>query len=1106
MESVSPMIRSRYFTKVDNGFQVVKAIRDLCVFAQHDLLKDPPFSRIDLVTCQNVLIYLNNAAQRRVLHNFHYALLQDGFLCLGRSESANAAGDLFCPVEKDDKVFSKRMGSATVHFSSEGTRNGLPNVNWSNKQEPVGKARAKASELDQEAERLLLHRHVPASMVVNEDLEIVRFRGATAPYLSPQSGKASLNLLKLVREDLVFELRGLLRKVKEDHVPISRSGLEIDVDGTFRNVNIEVAPMRTANGEDHYLVVFLDDGGSGLQTKPLQPADAEGDQDAKDRRVALLEREVRDVRDQMRVLLEEAEGKNEQLQTAHEEMLSSNEELQSMNEELETSKEELQSTNEELTTINDELLQRQEELKVARDYAEGIIGTISTPLVVLNSNMRVRRANAAFYKAFHTTKEETEGILLHELGNHEWDVPALRKHLMEVLHHGTEMQGFEVKHEPTGEDERTFSLSARRILHLGPKQRLLVTLEDITERRNSTEALIRLAAIVTNSSDAVLSLDLQGKVTSWNPGAERLFGWSAKEMAGQYLDRLLPADRAGEVQQLIDRVKGGERVHFFETERKHRDGHQVQVSLTVSPLRAPSGEIIGISKIERDITASKAVAASLLESERRFHLLADNMDQLAWITNAERSEYWFNGRWTDLTGVPTAELQARFKELHHPDHFERVQRSLVDTTEHAEPWECTFPLKRLDGEYRWMLARAIPQSDREGNLVHWFGTCTDITDMMKAEEALQEADHRKDVFLATLAHELRNPMAPLRSGLEVLQSIEGDETFTHTRKVMKRQVDHLARLVEDLLDLGRINTGSLRLRREPMDPKKSMQDAAEAVEPMMRAKGQHLAMKTQDHAYYINGDPVRITQVFSNLLHNASKFTHKGGHIEVGCTLGKESVEIHVNDSGVGIPVDQRDHVFEMFTQVDPEERAKAGGGLGIGLHLVKRLVEMHGGSVAVGAGKEGMGTQFTVTLPLVQAAEGAKAPAVVHVKSIHDSRVLLVDDNKDSAMMLSMLLRAKRATVEVAYSGEQGLKLGEGFAPDTIFMDIGMPGLDGYETCRRMRATEWGMHARIIALSGWGQEDDKRRSKEAGFDAHLVPPVERATLLASFQDSNSER
>ena len=1105
MESVSSTIKSRYFTKVEAGYQVIKAIRDLCVFAQHDLLKDPPFSRMDLISCQNVLIYFNNAAQRKVLHNFHYALLPDGYLALGRSESVNAAGDLFTSGVNEDKVYSKRSGKATVHFSTIGTMNGPAGQRDHEQSSHAGISRTKGNDLDMEAERLLLHRHVPASMVVDQHLDVVRFRGYTATYLAPQSGKASLNLLKLVREDLVFELRALFHKVKEDQVPVSRSGLEIEVDGMTRSVSIEIAPMRSELGAEHFLVVFLDESGIAERSRPVPISGQEGDPDIKDRRIAMLEREVREVREQMRLLLEEAEGKSEQLQTAHEEMLSSNEELQSMNEELETSKEELQSTNEELSTINDELIQRQDELRQSRDYAEGIISTISTPLVVLNSSLRVRRANAAFYKAFRTTKEATEGVLLHELGNRQWDVPKLRGELLDVLHHGSDMQALEVKHDHAGEDERIFLLSARRIVHLGPKQRILVTLEDITEERRSNNALLNLAAIVTNSSDAILSLDLKGRVLSWNPGAEQLYGWTARDMVGQSIERLLPSDRAGEVPGLLQRVGAGERVHFFETERLHRDGHRIEVSLTVSPVRSSTGEVIGISKIERDITSAKAIAASLMESERRFHLLTDNMDQLAWISNDDGSEYWFNGRWSDFTGLSKDEIALNLKSLHHPDHYERVQKIMATFAQSAEPWECTFPLKRSDGEYRWMLARALPQMDTTGKGLHWFGTCTDITDMMKAEEALQEADHRKDVFLATLAHELRNPMAPLRSGLEVLQTIKGDEVFERTRSIMKRQVDHLARLVEDLLDLGRINTGSLKLRRETMDPKKALQDAAEAIEPMMRAKSQVLTLNMPEEPFHINGDPVRITQVFSNLLHNASKFTPQGGHIELDFSVDGGSVSIHVNDSGIGIPAEQRGHVFEMFSQVDPEERAKTGGGLGIGLHLVKRLVEMHEGTVSVSDGAEGKGSRFTVALPLVKRAIASKGPSVAQHGMIKDAKVLLVDDNKDSAMMLSMLLRAKGALVEVAFSGEQGLKMGEVFLPDTVFMDIGMPGMDGFETCRRMRATTWGEAARIIALSGWGQVEDKRKSKAAGFDAHLVKPVERSTLFGAFRAAKAE-
>jgi len=1098
LESLSAANLHTYFTKVEGKYHVVKAIRDMCVFAHHDLLKDPPFSRIDLLSCQNVLIYMNNVAQQKVLRNFHYALRPGGTLALGRSESTNAAGDLFQQENKDYKLFSKRGTSTVPHITMQPTSVGLRATAANDRADRVSKGATADAELDHEAERLLLHRHVPASIVVNKDLEVVRFRGSTAPYLAPQAGRASLSLLKLVREDLVFELRGLLQKVKQDRAPITRSGLEIEVDGQMRTVSIEVAPMRVSLKEDHYLIVFLDERNNGTAPRP-KATGKKGEQDAKDRRVALLEREVRDVRDQMRVLMEEAESNMEQLQTAHEEMLSSNEELQSMNEELETSKEELQSTNEELTTINDELLERHGQLKEARDYAEGIIGTINTPLVVLNANMRVRRANAAFYSTFGTTKEETEGILIHELGNHQWDVDALRKQLFEVLSEGTEMKEFEVMHSFPRTGERIFRLNAKRIDHLGAQQRLLVTMEDITSVRGINDAFMRLAAIVTSSEDAVLSMDLDGKVVTWNKGAQQLFGWTETEMAGKTLDRLLPTDRPEEVGALLERIRQGERINHFETIRLHKDGHRVEVSLTVSPIKSEDGRIVGISKIERDITAAKALERSLQDSETRFKLLADNMDQLAWIAKPDGTNFWFNTRWEEFTGWPLERIQHHTKELHHPEHYERVRQSLQQQITKGETWECTFPLKGKDGVYRWFLARAIPQKDDAGHIVQWFGTGTDITEMMRAEEALQLADRRKDEFLATLAHELRNPMAPLRSGLEILQTIDGDETFTHTRTVMQRQVDHLARLVEDLLDLGRINTGSLKLRREHMDPAKAMQDAAEAIEPLVRAKAQQLTL-LKDHApFFIHGDPVRITQVFSNLLHNASKFTPNGGRIEVGCTMGNDTVQIHVTDSGIGIPAEQREHVFDMFSQVDPEERAKAGGGLGIGLHLVKRLVEMHGGRIVVADGAGGIGTRFTITLPLVHEAAAKKTPAPA-TRSIADSRVLLVDDNKDSALMLSMLLRAKGAAVEVAYSGEEGLKLGEFFLPDTIFMDIGMPGMDGYEACRRMRATDWGATARIIALSGWGQEEDKLRSKEAGFDTHLVKPVERVTLLEAFQ------
>ncbi len=728
--------------------------------------------------------------------------------------------------------------------------------------------------------------------------------------------------------------------------------------------------------------------------------------------------------------------------------------------------------------------------------ATAVLDLINVPLVVLGAGLKILHANPAFLRAFSTEGAGVKGRPLLALGR--WHGLGMSDALERVLSEDEPLHGLDIYQVCTTAGQRLFHVSA---VPLEGTRNMLVTLEDITERQNALDTF-QLAAIVANSSDAILSLDLAGRVTSWNGGAERLFGWTEAEMRGHTLDRLMPPEHEGEVERLIGRVRQGEHIHFYETRRMHKDGRVLDVSLTVSPMLAANGEVVGISKIERDISAIRQTEASLKESRQRFAMLADNMDQLAWIANADSTQYWTNHRWTEFTGIPSSDLTFRRKEIHHPDHYERVSRQIAAFTAKREPWESTFPLRRHDGVYRWMLARAMPALDPDGKDFHWFGTCTDITDMMKAEEALLEADRKKDEFLATLAHELRNPMAPLRTGLDLLQTMPGDADFVHTRKVMKRQVDHLARLVEDLLELSRINTGSFKLHPVPMDPVESMHEAMETTEPLIRAKRQELVVRRSPASAFINGDPIRITQVFSNLLHNASKFTPKGGMLTTSWEVDDKWIIFNVMDNGVGIPESERQHVFDMFAQIGQEEKAKAGGGLGIGLHLVKRLVGMHGGEVAVKSGEFGVGSIFSVKLPVISAKPKPVDRTVQTGSAIKGKRILLVDDNKDSAVMLSMLLKGKGAEVEVAYSGEQGMKMGDVFRPAIVLMDIGMPGMDGYQACKAMRLTDWGANIRLVALSGWGQAGDKARSKEAGFDDHLVKPVGREVLFKTLEGS----
>lgn len=779
--------------------------------------------------------------------------------------------------------------------------------------------------------------------------------------------------------------------------------------------------------------------------------------DAKDRRIALLEDEVRELRATLDRLSAETDKKTEDLLSANEAVLSSNE---------------------------------------SRDYAERILGTMDLPLLILNANMRVRMANDAFYRTFFTTADATEGVLIHELGNHQWDVHALRDQLMRVLVHGTPFHELEVKHASAEIGERTFVLGAKRIDHDGMPHRILVTLRDITERRKVETDLSRLAAIVTSSADAIMSMELNGNVLTWNDGAERLFGYSAEAVIGSSLALLLPDDRRAEGARLLERVRSGESISNYETVRVHKDGHHVPVVLTMSPVWGADGTMIGISKNARDVSVLKRTEHSLLETEERFRLLADNMDQLAWISKPQGGSTWFNKRMLDYFGLDGDEIRARGRELHHPDFYEQVSDGLRISAAAGEPWEGVFPLKGRDGTFRWFLSRTTPLKDRDGTVLQWFGTSTDITDRMEAEEALRDADRRKDEFLATLAHELRNPLAPLRSGVEILSSLSDDPAVLKTREIMTRQVDQLVRLVDDLMDVSRITSGRLVLTKGPMDLREAAQTAVEALRPEFVAKGQQLVEQLPDEPLIINGDAARITQVLTNLLHNASKFSGDGSTIDLHMRAVNGFAEATVHDNGIGIQPSMHERVFDMFAQVDAEERAKLRGGLGIGLHIVKRITLMHGGDIRVSSAGRSQGTTFTLQLPLLDADVPTTDAELVPELNTDELKVLVIDDNNDSALMLSLLLDALNCDTRVAHSSDEALSLGKAFQPALIFCDIGMPFVDGYETCRRLRQTDWGKRARIMALTGWGQESDRKRSEDAGFDAHLVKPVDRKTLV----------
>ena len=507
-----------------------------------------------------------------------------------------------------------------------------------------------------------------------------------------------------------------------------------------------------------------------------------------------------------------------------------------------------------------------------------------------------------------------------------------------------------------------------------------------------------------------------------------------------------------------------------------------------------------------DITNRKRAEAALRDSEERFRCIANVAPSMLWSATANGETTWLSERWSDYTG--------------QPDHVGREQRNATihpaDREVTAEAWkralrgeafETELRLRRKDGEYRWFLVRANP-TYAKGKITGWYGSTTDIHDHKMAEAALREMDRRKDEFLATLAHELRNPLAPLRNCLHILRVSDeseggaGQVDVERLHGVMERQVGHLVRLVDDLMEVSRITRGMVPLHVQTVTIQEVVDRAVETSRPLLDAAHHSLVLHLPPTPLALCADPVRLAQVLSNLLNNAAKYTEPGGRIELGAHREGEDVVIVVRDNGLGIATDQIDRVFDLFSQAE-HSLGRSAGGLGIGLTLVRSLVELHHGTVIARSGGLGQGSEFEVRLPIHDGEATAEDDDTLEGMASPPMRlrVLVVDDNREHTDSLALYLRMKGHAVRTAYDAASALTWSAGFSPDAVLLDIGMPDVDGLEVCRRLRAGEGGDRLVIVAVTGYGQAEDRRRSDEAGFDAHLVKPVD-PTSLPTLLDS----
>jgi len=728
-------------------------------------------------------------------------------------------------------------------------------------------------------------------------------------------------------------------------------------------------------------------------------------------------------------------------------------------------------------------------------------------------------ANAALLKMWQTTLGAIAGRKFAELGHAGGFADEFQRQVQEVINSGHVLNN-EIPFVNLQGEEGYYEYSL--IPEFGEDQRVTMVIgwaRAVTELKKADEAMRRLAAIVESSEDAIIGKDLDGRVTSWNEGATRLFGYTAREMINRPLLVLIPPDRQGEEPNILERVRRGERIEHYETVRVRKDGTQVPVSLTVSPIKTEMGTIVGVSNITRDISdrrrseaeltrtrqASETAERALAESAERFRLLAEVVSLQVWTAQPNGELDWANLECINyLKGDLERDILGNaWAQFVHPDDLPHALERWTECLATGARYEVEFRLKRHDGMYRWFLVRAQAMRDEKGTIVHWFGTNTDTHDLKTAQREAMKANRAKDAFLAVLSHELRTPLTPvLMSAASLRDDARLPEDARKQLGMMERNIALEARLIDDLLDLTRIGRGQIQLLAQPCDAHSLIGLALEIVRDDAIEKEIRMERDFAARHSGLVADPARFQQVIWNLLRNAVKFTPRGGRIFIRTAdeageHGAGLLHIEVTDSGIGIEQESLGKIFKPFEQLNHRM-----GGLGLGLAISRAIVDAHGGTISAHSDGLNRGTTFVVDLPgATEPPEGvadgpnaypesftARGTPERAVQAHAALRLLLVEDHESTLRVLSRLLMKEGHHVVTVTTIAEALAAAEMNAFDLVISDLGLPDGTGTELMGRLRASH-GLKG--IALSGYGMEEDVARSHEAGFITHLTKPVD---------------
>lgn len=952
----------RFFTKVDDTFQVNKQIRELCVFALHNFLKDPPFGKMDLISCRNVLIYMQPYLQKKALTTFHYSLRKKGYLLLGKSESTSSVPELFSPSMKKVNIFTRKdRPGKFMQVTSRKSEENFREHNDSSKTKKGG------TDFQKTADDVILSKYTPAGVVVDQHMDIVHFRGSTVNYLEQQPGKPSHNLLKMARNGLALELRTLIHNAKKGGEPVVKENIPIQVNKGRRNISIEAIPLPDL-AEPHYLVLFHDRSPNALES-PANNKDLakDSDKDPKDLRIEQLEKELERVRADMRSITEEQEASNEELQSTNEELQSGSEELQTLNEELETSKEELQSTNEELTSANQEQLSLNKHLGIARNFAVDILETVGQPLLVLDNHLRIRSANKAFYRVFRTREEETENKLIYDLGSRQWDIPELRNLLEGILPNESTIFEYEITCDFPQIGQRTMLLNAREIVREeGGEKLILLVFGDITDKRIAEQIIekseVKFKLLAETIPQLIWITNATGQFEYFNAQWTQYTGTSPVEsMENKWFTFVHPDDLASVLRKWNKSLNSGN-PFSMEYRLKNKNGTYNWFLAKALPLFNADGEINKWFGSYTNIETQKEAEDALRKSNEHFRQLAELLPEKVTHADPQGNLNYYNQSWLDYTGLNLQELRRNgWFRIMHPEDRKEVIKRWKKAMKTGENFEMEMRCLNKDNQYKWHLNRTIPVNDENGEIKMWIGATTEI-------QKIKEEEKRKEGFLKLVSHELKTPVTSIKGYVQLLLSMLKDPKkipldslpLEPSLERIDTQIGRLTRLISEMLDLSRIEENKLELNKENISINELVDETVQDINFTDTDHKIHIR-----HKYHCNirADKDRVGQVLINFVTNAIKYSPENKDIEVTIEKAlKNQVAVSIRDKGIGIAKRDQKEIFKRFHRIAGKNQ-ETYSGLGIGLFLAHEIIDRHDGEIRVES-KLGEGAVFTFTLP----------------------------------------------------------------------------------------------------------------------------------------------